>query len=106
MNKYDPLPGKTARGARIAGLAAVATGVQGMFLYRAIFDVPTFWSWMLWLAVFVVLLVGFIYAGIRDGRLNKTEAAERNELLEREAEGRRRRKEVEQTRSRHGRASQ
>ncbi|MBD8704675.1 hypothetical protein [Frigoribacterium sp. CFBP 13712] len=96
MNRYDPLPGKTARGTRTAGLAAVATGVQGIFLYRAIFDEPTFASWMLWLAVFVVLLVGFIYAGIRDSRLNRAEAAERDELLEREAESRRR----------HGRASQ
>ena len=41
MSKYDPLPGKTARGVRFAGLAAVATGVQWMFLYRAIFDVHT-----------------------------------------------------------------
>ena len=102
MNKYDPLPGKAARGARTAGLAAVATGVQGMFLYRAIFDVPTFASWMLWLAVFVVLLVCFIYAGIRDSRLNKAEAAERDELLEREAASGRRQRDVEQARRRHG----
>jgi hypothetical protein len=90
VNKYDPLPGKTSRGMRTAGLAAVATGVQGMFLYRAIFDVLTFASWMLWLAVFVVLIVGFIYAGIRDSRLNKAEVAERDELLEREADSGRR----------------
>jgi hypothetical protein len=90
MNKFDPLPGRTARSMRTAGLASVATGVQGMFLYRAIFDVPTFASWMLWLAVIVVLLVDFIYAGIRDGRLNKAEAAERDELLEREADSGRR----------------
>ena len=106
MSKYDPLPGKTARGVRFAGLAAVATGVQGMFLYRAIFDVDTLASWMLWLAVFVVLIVGFIYAGIRDSRLNKAEAAERDEVLEREAESGRRRRDVEQARRRHGRASE
>jgi hypothetical protein len=86
MNKYDPLPGKTARGVRTAGLAATGTGVQGVFLYRAIFEVPTLGSWMLWLVVFAVLLLGFIYAGIRDSRLNKVEAAERDELLNREAE--------------------
>ena len=61
---------------------------------------------MLWLAVFVVLIVGFIYAGIRDSRLNKAEAAERDEVLEREAESGRRRRDVEQARRRHGRASE
>jgi len=106
MNKYGPLPGKTTRGMRSAGLAAVATGVQGMFLYRAIFDVRTVDSCMLWLAVFVVLLVGFIYAGIRDGRLNKAEAAERDELRERETASGRRLRDVEQARRRHGRESE
>ena len=52
-----------------------AMGVQGTFLYRAIFDVPTFASWMLWLGVFVVFLVGFIYRGIKDARLNRAEQA-------------------------------
>ena len=75
MNKYDPLPGKTQRGVRTAGLTMAAMGVQGAFLYRAIFDVPTFVSWMLWLGVFVVLLVGFIYRGIKDARLNRAEQA-------------------------------
>jgi predicted lysophospholipase L1 biosynthesis ABC-type transport system permease subunit len=91
---------------RSAGLAAVAAGVQGMFLYRAIFDVRTFASWMLWLAVLVVLIVGFMHAGIRDSRLNKAEAAERDELLERQAASGRRRRDVEQARRRHGRASE
>jgi hypothetical protein len=50
-------------------------GVQGTFLYRAIFDVPTFGSWMLWLGVLVVLLVGFTYRGIKDARLNRAEHA-------------------------------
>ncbi|MBD8584342.1 hypothetical protein IFT90_07195 [Frigoribacterium sp. CFBP 8766] len=51
MNKYDPLPGKTQRGVRTAALTMAAMGVQGAFLYRAIFDVPTFVSGMLWLGV-------------------------------------------------------
>lgn len=106
MNKYDPLPGKTARGMRTAGLAAVATGVQGMFLYRAIFDVPTFASWMLWLAVFVVLLAGFTCAGLRDSRLNRAEAAERDELLARDAYSGRRRAGLERAQRHDGRASQ
>lgn len=75
MNKYDPLPGKTQRGVRTAGLTMAAMGVQGTFLYRAIFDVPTFASWMLWLGVFVILFVGFIYRGIKDARLNRAEQA-------------------------------
>jgi predicted tellurium resistance membrane protein TerC len=75
MNKYDPLPGKTQRGVRTAGLIMAAMGVQGTFLYRAIFDASTFASWMLWLGVFVVLLVGFIYRGIKDARLNRAEQA-------------------------------
>ena len=71
VNKYEPLPGKTARGMRTAGLAAAATGVQGTFLYRAIFEVPTFGAWMLWLVVFVLLVIAFTYAGVRDSRLNR-----------------------------------
>jgi predicted lysophospholipase L1 biosynthesis ABC-type transport system permease subunit len=90
MNKYDPLPGKTARGMRMAGLAAAGAGVQGMFLYRALFEVPTAGSWMLWLAVIVVLLVSFIGAGVRNRRLDRLEAAERDALLARDDETRRR----------------
>jgi flagellar biosynthesis/type III secretory pathway M-ring protein FliF/YscJ len=59
-----------------------AMGVQGAFLYRAIFDVPTFVSWMLWLGVFVVLLVGFIHRGIKDARLNRAEQAARDAKFE------------------------
>lgn len=82
MNKYDPLPGKTARGVRTATLVMLGMGVQGTFLARAIWDEPTLSSWMLWLAVFLILLVSFIYNGIRNARLNRLEQAEWDKKFE------------------------
>lgn len=84
MNKYDPLPGKTARGVRTATLVMLGMGVQGTFLARAIWDEPTFSSWMLWLVVFLLLLGALTYNGIRNARLNRLEQAEWDKQFEEE----------------------
>jgi predicted lysophospholipase L1 biosynthesis ABC-type transport system permease subunit len=90
---------------RTAGLAAVGAGVQGMFLYRAIVEVPSVSSWVVWALIVAVLLVGFTYAGLRDRRLNTAEAAERDRQMEAEARQRREARDRERARRTDGEAS-